>query len=103
MGELEQAAAELGAVVAGDRAACAAGLVPWSRQVGLLGRQVAPRLYVAVETSGDFEHTTGSVKAGVVLVFKPSAAPVTGSADVAVPGDWRETLPRVAAALAGRI
>src|SRR5919197_819694 len=103
LGELERSAAVLGAAVGGDRTACAAGIVPWSRQIGLLGRQVAPRLYVAVETSGDFEHAAASVKADVILVLKSSDAPVGGTADVAVGGDWRETLPLVVEALRGRI
>jgi electron transfer flavoprotein alpha subunit len=103
LGELERVAAALEAAVGGDRAACAAGVVPWARQIGLLGRQVAPRLYIAVETSGDFEHTAASVKADVILVLKSSDAPVRGTADVAVAGDWRETLPRIVAALPGRI
>ena len=100
---VESAAAELGAAVGGDTAACAAGLVPWSRHIGLLGRQVAPRLYVAVQTAGDYEHTAASVKADVILTFKPTADPVRGTADVAVAGDWRETLPQVVEALRGRI
>jgi electron transfer flavoprotein alpha subunit len=101
IGELERGAAVLGAAVGGDRAACAAGVVPWNRQIGLLGRQVAPRLYIAVETSGDFEHAAASVKADVILVLKSSDAPVQGTADVAVVGNWRETLPRVVATLQG--
>jgi electron transfer flavoprotein alpha subunit len=96
--ELERAAAMLGAAVGGDTSACAAGVIPWNRHIGLLGRQVAPRLYVAVDTAGDYEHMTGSVKADVILVFKPSSEPVRGTADVAVAGDWRETLPRFVAA-----
>jgi electron transfer flavoprotein alpha subunit len=91
--ELRRVADELGAALGGDRGACEAGIVPRSRQLGLLGRAVAPRLYVAVETAGDFEHASGSVKAGVIVVFKASAAPVNGTADVAVAGDWRQTLP----------
>jgi electron transfer flavoprotein alpha subunit len=91
--EVRRLAGELGAAVGGDRRASAAGLVPPSRQLGLLGRSVAPRLYVAVETEGDFEHAVASVKAAVIVVFKSSTAPVTGTADVAVAGDWRETLP----------
>jgi hypothetical protein len=39
----------------------------------------------------------------VILVLKSSDAPVRGTADVAVAGDWRESLPRVADALRGRI
>jgi electron transfer flavoprotein alpha subunit len=91
--EIQRVAGELGAAVGGDRGACEAGLLPRSRQLGLLGRGVAPRLYVAVETEGDFEHAVASVKAGVILVFRGSGGPVTGTADVAVAGDWRETLP----------
>ena len=90
---VQRLAMELGAAVGGDRRACDAGLVSRSRQLGLLGRAVAPRLYVAVETEGDFEHAAASVKAGVIVVFKRSSAPVTGTADVAVAGDWQESLP----------
>ncbi|HEY6149546.1 MAG TPA: FAD-binding protein [Gaiellaceae bacterium] len=96
--QIRPAAGELGAAIGGDRAAAEAGLVPRSRQLGLLGRAVAPRLYLAVETSGDFEHAVASVKAGVIVVFKSSSEPVTGTADVAVAGDWRETLPAFARA-----
>jgi electron transfer flavoprotein alpha subunit len=98
--ELRQLAAPLGAALGGDRRACESRLVPRSRQLGLLGRSVAPRLYVAVETEGDFEHAAASVKASVIVVFKESEAPVTGTADVALAGDWRETFPPFAAALA---
>jgi electron transfer flavoprotein alpha/beta subunit len=100
---VERAVAELGAAVGGDTAACAAELIPWSRHIGLLGRQVAPRLYIAVQTAGDYEQTAASVKADVILVFKPSADPVGGTADVAVAGEWRETLPQVVEALRGRV
>jgi electron transfer flavoprotein alpha subunit len=98
--ELSGLASELGGVLGGDRGACEAGLVPVTRQLGLLGRAVAPRLYVAVETEGDFEHATASVKAAVIVVFKSSPEPVTGTADVAIAGDWRDTFPRFAAVLA---
>jgi electron transfer flavoprotein alpha subunit len=98
IGELREAASVLGAAVGGDRRAVEAGLVPPSRQLGLLGRAVASRLYVAVETEGDFEHAAASVKAAVIVVFKSSTEPVTGTADVAIAGDWRETLPAFARA-----
>jgi electron transfer flavoprotein alpha subunit len=62
---------------------------------------VAPRLYLAVETEGDFEHAVASVKASVIVVFKQSETPVEGTADVAVAGDWRATFPPFAAALSG--
>jgi electron transfer flavoprotein alpha subunit len=101
--ELRPLAEKLGAAIGGDRRAVAEGLVPPSRQIGLLGRAVAPRLYVAVETEGDFEHAVGSVKASVILVLKRSATPVSGTADVALVGDWRDTLPPLVDALAGAL
>jgi electron transfer flavoprotein alpha/beta subunit len=100
IGKLREVADEFGAAVGGDRRACEAGIVPPARQLGLLGRAVAPRVYVAVETEGDFEHAAASVKAAVIVVFKSSTDPVTGTADVAVAGDWRETLPAFAQAFA---
>ena len=101
--ELRPLAEKLGGAIGGDRRAVAAGLVPPGRQIGLLGRAVAPRLYVAIETEGDFEHAVGSVKASVILVLKRSPAPVSGTADVALVGDWRETLPPLVDALAGAL
>ncbi|HXZ56385.1 MAG TPA: FAD-binding protein [Gaiellaceae bacterium] len=98
--ELRELAAPLGAALGGDRRACEAGLVARSRQLGLLGRSVAPRLYVAVETESDFEHAVASVKASVIVVFEQSETPVEGTADVAIAGDWRETFPPFAALLA---
>ena len=100
MDELRKVANDLGAAVGGDQAARKAGLVGHARQLGLSGRAVAPRLYIAVETEGDFDHAAASVKAAVIAVFKSSSEPVTGTADIAIAGDWRETLPAFARALA---
>src|SRR5438034_9805252 len=81
-------AAALGAAIGGDRKACEAGLLPRSRQLGLLGRAVAPRLYVAVETAADFEHMTGSVKADVIVALARDAdSPLLGAADVGLAGE----------------
>jgi electron transfer flavoprotein alpha subunit len=78
----------------GTREACERGLLPRSRQIGLLGRQVAPRLLVAVGIRGDFEELTGFVKASVVAAIDSNrAAPILDAADVGVVGDWREVLP----------
>jgi electron transfer flavoprotein alpha subunit len=74
--------------------------VPESRKIGLLGRPVAPKLYIAVGTEGGFEHSTGTVKAGVVAAL--DSAPDL-PADVRLAGDWRETLPALAEALAGKL
>ena len=83
-----------GVALGGTREACERGLLPRGRQIGLLGRQVAPRLLVAVGLRGDFEELTGFVKANVVVgIGTERAAPMMSAADVAVMGDWREVLP----------
>jgi electron transfer flavoprotein alpha subunit len=96
----EQAAA-LGAALGGDRAACEAGLVPRSRQLGLLGRAVAPRLYVSVETEPGYEHAAASVKAGVLVAVRGELT--EDAADVVLTGNWRETLPALVALLSGAL
>ncbi|HEY3050741.1 MAG TPA: FAD-binding protein [Gaiellaceae bacterium] len=79
-----------GAALAGTREACEAGLVPGTRQVGLLGRPVAPRLYVGIGVGDDLEHWAGVVKARVIVAVSDDAP---AEADVSVSGDPRQILP----------
>jgi electron transfer flavoprotein alpha subunit len=98
--EVERLAARLGAAVGGDREACDAGLLPRNRQIGLYGRALAPQLYVAVGVNGDFEHLAGPMKAGVIVALDADRdAPMLREADVALVGDWHETLPALVAGL----
>jgi electron transfer flavoprotein alpha subunit len=84
----------------GTREVCERGLLPRNRQIGLLGRPVAPRLLVAVGLAGDFEQLTGFVKANVIAAVNADrGAPMVAAADVAVIGDWREILPALLGAL----
>ena len=80
----------MGAAVAGTREACEAGVVPRTCQVGLLGRPVAPQLYVGVGVGDDLEHWGGVVKARVIVTIGDETP---GEADVSVSGDPREILP----------
>ena len=43
-------------------------------KIGLLGRHIAPRIYVAVRAPGGFEHHTGTVKAGVIVAVQSTPA-----------------------------
>jgi len=61
-----------------------------SHVIGLLGRPVAPRLYVAIRVEDDPEHWAGSVKAGVIATIGDA---VPEAADVSIGGDWRDVLP----------
>jgi electron transfer flavoprotein alpha subunit len=82
-----------GVALGGTRETCERGLLPRNRQLGLLGRAVAPRLLVAVGVAGDFEHMTGFVKADVVAAINGADAPMLEAADVGLKGDWRALLP----------
>lgn len=102
--EIQEHAVRLGAVIGGSRDVTDAGWIPKNRQIGLTGRAVAPRLYLAVGVRGAFEHMVGSVKAGVIAALNANdRAPIFKAADVGVVGDWRETLPPLVDALAGRL
>ena len=78
------------AALAGTREACAAGLVEPTRQVGLLGRPVAPRLYVGIGVGDDLEPWGGVVKARVIVSVGEETP---DEVDVSVCGDARELLP----------
>jgi electron transfer flavoprotein alpha subunit len=60
---------QAGAAVAGTRGACESGLVPRTRHVGLLGRPIAPKLYVGISVGDDAEHWAGTVKARVIAAI----------------------------------
>ena len=78
------------AALGGTREACETGVVEPTRQVGLLGRPVAPRLYVGIGVGDDLEHWGGVVKARVIATIGDETP---ADADVSVSGDAREILP----------
>jgi electron transfer flavoprotein alpha subunit len=89
-----------GAAIGGTREVCEHGLLPGNRQLGLLGRPVAPRVLLAVGVPGDFEQLTGFVKADVIVALNADPdAPMLRAADVGVVGDWRDLLPGLLAAV----
>ena len=93
-------AAGAGAAIGGDRAACAASRLPWGAEIGLQGRSIAPRVYLAIETDSGFEHLTGAVKAGVIAAIAADpSSPLLATADVGLAGDWRELAPALLGAL----
>jgi len=88
-----------GAAVGATRTVCERGDLPRNRAIGLFGRQVAPRLLVAVGVPGDVEEQTGFVKAGVVAAVNHGEAPMLGSADIGAIIHWETAIPALAGAL----
>lgn len=69
------------------------GWMPHSSQIGITGRSIAPRLYVAIGTSGKFNHMAGVRSAGMVLAINPDpGAPVWEHADVGIVATWQECI-----------
>ena len=98
--ELSPLAAVLGAELAVTRKVTDKGWAPRSRQVGITGRSIAPRLYVAVGLSGKFNHMVGVRAAGTILAINADRdAPVFEHCDVGIVGDWHQVVPILQEAL----
>lgn len=70
------------------------GWFPKQLQIGLTGRAIAPRLYLALGVRGASEHLAGIRKAGyVVAINKNKRAAIFRHADVGVVGDVHVLLP----------
>lgn len=93
-GRLQPLLDVLGAELAATRKVTDQGWQPRARQVGLTGRSLAPRLYVAIGLSGKFNHLVGVRGAGTILaVNNDPGARVFEAADVGIVGAWQEVVP----------
>ena len=102
-GELASLLAVLDADLGATRKVTDRGWLPRSRQIGLTGRSISPRLYVAVGLSGTFNHLVGVRGAGkIVAINTDPSAPVFEGADVGMVADWREAVPLLVAGIAAR-
>ncbi len=91
---IEQLADVLGGAMGASRAACDAGWIDHSYQVGLTGRTIAPNVYITVGISGASQHMAGCSGARhIVAINKDREANIFKDASYGVVGDWEAVIP----------
>ncbi len=89
--QIADAANRLGAQLCATRAVVDMGKLPYETQVGLTGKRVAPRVYVALGISGAVHHLAGISGAQTILAVNSDAnAPIFEYADYGMVADVAE-------------
>uniref|UniRef100_A0A7J2TKA2 Electron transfer flavoprotein subunit alpha/FixB family protein n=1 Tax=Archaeoglobus fulgidus TaxID=2234 RepID=A0A7J2TKA2_ARCFL len=92
----EDLAKLLGGVVAGSRPVIDSGWLPKDRQVGISGKIVKPKLYLALGISGAFQHVMGMKDSElIVAINKDPEAPIFGVAHYGIVANIFDVVPEL--------
>ncbi len=84
----------LGAAICATRRVTDNGWVPRNLQVGLTGKSIDPRLYIALGVRGAPNHTCGLKRADTIVAINNDAdAPIFERANIGLVADWDSVLP----------
>jgi electron transfer flavoprotein alpha subunit len=91
---IEEVAKNLGGVIACSRPVVDRNWLPKERQVGISGKTVKPKVYIAVGISGAFQHVTAMQGSETIIAInKDPRAPIFGVADYGIVDDFQNVMP----------
>jgi electron transfer flavoprotein alpha subunit len=91
---IEEVAKSLGGVLACSRPVVDRNWLPKERQVGISGKTVKPKIYIAIGISGAFQHVTAMQNSETIIAInKDPRAPIFGVADYGIVDDFQNVIP----------
>jgi electron transfer flavoprotein alpha subunit len=91
---VEEVAKNLGGVLACSRPVVDRNWLPKERQVGISGKTVKPKVYLAIGISGAFQHVTAMQGSETIIAInKDPRAPIFNVADYGIVDDFQNVIP----------
>lgn len=91
---IEEVAKNLGGVISCSRPVVDRNWLPKERQVGISGKTVKPKVYIAIGISGAFQHVTAMQGSETIIAInKDPRAPIFNIADYGIVDDFQNVIP----------